>query len=507
MLDLIITYFNFIVIALKYIVKRISFQPPDPKGYRIKSSDHEVYENNEKLHLNPGDIIEILFLVPNKPKPSSKNKSADNIIEKQKVNKEENIEENKEIIIKRNQKFEYKEATNKYSNFELIHFDNEDNNTIIPAFLFSPLNTDYSYTKDYIIIYCHGNSGDIGTSFMECQFLSYNLTCKVLCFEYPGYGLSTDINFVNDEKRAYFNIRQAYKYAKNQLNFKPENIFIYGFSLGTGIAFDLACDKDYPTGGVILQSAFLSIIRTLYNFRKTYYFDLFNNCDKAKFCCSKIYFIHGDKDAIVPYIHGRILSKLIPQELFCGFYTVPGANHNDILKFAKRTLYEKINEFIETFGRNRGGGRFSDSELSYNINIDEKSSIKNKYGKKANYGSNEINNNMSSNDELNVGENEKEKDEKYRKNEISVNFKNSTSNSDKKENIERSKEENIECNNEKSDSISKKKEEESKIEESKLSEQKNIKLNVDNYNAISKSNDRNNNDSNSNDISISFENK
>lgn len=93
------------------------------------------------------------------------------------------------------------------------------------------------------------------------------------------------------------------------MGYQPQNIIIYGFSLGTGIAFDLACDKNYPNGGVILQSPFLSLTRIFYNFKKTYYFDIFNSCGNAKFCESTIYIIHGSKDKIVPYIHGRILAN------------------------------------------------------------------------------------------------------------------------------------------------------------------------------------------------------
>jgi len=130
------------------------------------------------------------------------------------------------------------------------------------------------------------------------------------------------------------------------MGYQPQNIIIYGFSLGTGIAFDLACDKNYPNGGVILQSPFLSITRIFYNFKKTYYFDIFNSCDKAKFCESTIYIIHGNKDKIVPYIHGRILAKLIPQKYLYGFYTVPDADHNDLIKFAKEHLYINIGTFI-----------------------------------------------------------------------------------------------------------------------------------------------------------------
>ena len=92
-------------------------------------------------------------------------------------------------------KMEYKPATNKYSDFELLFLENSDTKIRIPAFIFKP--KDF-YQYNCIIIYCHGNSGDIGTSFMECQILSRNLRCEVLSFEYPGYGLSNDLNNRND---------------------------------------------------------------------------------------------------------------------------------------------------------------------------------------------------------------------------------------------------------------------------------------------------------------------
>ena len=37
MLDLLISYLNFFIIGIKYIVKLIAFQPPNPKGYRVNN--------------------------------------------------------------------------------------------------------------------------------------------------------------------------------------------------------------------------------------------------------------------------------------------------------------------------------------------------------------------------------------------------------------------------------------------------------------------------------------
>jgi len=352
---LLITYINFIILSIKFIVSFLAFRPPNPKGVRIKE---KIQEKSENFDINSN--IEILFSVPIKKENENKNNENNNINnnpnnnENNKENKTDNNNINNNANNNTNNntnnnnkkniptKMEYKPATNKYSDFELLFLENSDTKIKIPAFIFKP--KDF-YQFNCIIIYCHGNSGDIGTSFMECQILSRNLRCEVLSFEYPGYGLSNDLNNRN-EKMSYVYIREVYRYIRQNMGYQPQNIIIYGFSLGTGIAFDLACDKNYPNGGVILQSPFLSITRIFYNFKKTYYFDIFNSCDKAKFCESTIYIIHGNKDKIVPYIHGRILAKLIPQKYLYGFYTVPDADHNDLIKFAKEHLYINIGTFI-----------------------------------------------------------------------------------------------------------------------------------------------------------------
>ena len=488
MLDLIISYLNFFIIGIKFIVKLIAFQPPKPKGYRLKNCKNEIQEN---INLDLIDKIEILFLI------KSSNEKKDN-------NKKE--KDNKEKLKNIKKKLEYREAPRFLSDLELINFKTEDKSTEIPAFLFKP-KFGQPVIK-YLIIYCHGNSGDIGTSFTECQLLCYNLNCNVLCFEYPGYGLSKDINNTN-EKRSYYNIRETYKFARNSLKYKPENIIIYGFSLGTGIAFDLACDRNYPIGGVILQSPFLSIIRTIYDFKSTYYFDLFNNCDKAKYCRAKALFIHGNKDKIVPYIHGRILSKIIPQQYFYDFYTVDGANHNDILNFKREKLYANIQNFLfaleqsksKDIGENED--RFSDFSSLKGLDVNRPISLQDK-NDKTDYENNlkidldSINIKVSSHDELKALE-PKENAERNFYNNPSFNKKNSKI-IEKKENMGDKTEDNTKNENRifSNCNYSDEKEEKSVIEEPKYFDSTSKKLNLENYNKLEGNNEINSNEINNN---------
>jgi alpha-beta hydrolase superfamily lysophospholipase len=80
-------------------------------------------------------------------------------------------------------------------------------------------------------------------------------------YEYPGYGLCNEDQYT--EEGVYFNIRKVYRYVTEDLNFKPNEVVLYGHSLGTGPSVDLASDHQFPVGGVVLQAPFLSILRVV----------------------------------------------------------------------------------------------------------------------------------------------------------------------------------------------------------------------------------------------------
>ena len=291
MLDLIISYFNFLILSIGYIVKRFTFFPPNPPHYKSIPTENE-------------DEEDILFLINHKKK------------------------------IKKYIGVEFR-----HLDYRFIKIIDKDNNSL-PLLLF--------YLPSHIpvcIIYSHGNSGDLGSCLLEYYDIAMNTNCIVVSFEYPGYGECK--NQPVTELQFFKNLKMTYLFVKKNLGMKSNQIILYGFSLGTGIIFDLACKKEYSAAGVILQSPFLSIIRTLYNIKNTYYFDLFNSCDKAKYLHIKTLFIHGNKDHMVPYIHGRILAKLIPQKYFYDFLTIDNADHNNIFKINKDLIYRTIRKFIK----------------------------------------------------------------------------------------------------------------------------------------------------------------
>ena len=99
--------------------------------------------------------------------------------------------------------------------------------------------------------------------------------------------------------------------AKKWLNSKEiedKNIILYGESLGTAIAINLA--KDNSFSGVILESPFTS----MESLAKKYYpylpvkillKDKFNSIDKLNMNNSPLLVMHGEKDRIVPFSMGK----------------------------------------------------------------------------------------------------------------------------------------------------------------------------------------------------------
>ena len=292
MLDLLLSYFNFLIILSSYIIKRLTFRKPKQPGYIVNKKDKK-------------SKMDIYFLVEN------------------------------------DTKVKYQKKNLKGVELEYINLHKNDK-TITDLLLIRP----YLHFP-ICIIYCHDNCGDIGHSLYDCYSLAKKTNCIVLSFEYQSYGSCKEVPI--SEKTVYNTIQNIYIYAKSNLKFHSKNIFLYGFSLGTGIVFDLACRKEFPIGGIILQSPYLSIFRVIYDINKSPFFDILKNCEKAYKLKAPALFIHGNSDNTIPYIHGRILAKLIPKKYLYDFYTVKGGNHLNLFVIDEENIYHKIREFISYY--------------------------------------------------------------------------------------------------------------------------------------------------------------
>lgn len=179
------------------------------------------------------------------------------------------------------------------------------------------------------IIYFHGNAGDLsGWQTIADDFTTAGYT--ILIIDYRGYGKSTGSI---SEKGLYNDAEAAWQYAIEK-GFRPGNIIIYGRSIGTGIAVELA--SRYTCKGLVLESPFTSLKHLaqekapylLPSLWLQYHFD---NIGKINSVQSPILFVHGEQDTLIPASHTKKLYKK-----FTGtknLLLVKQGAHNDLSSF------------------------------------------------------------------------------------------------------------------------------------------------------------------------------
>lgn len=110
-----------------------------------------------------------------------------------------------------------------------------------------------SKTGARTLLFLHGNAGNISHRLEKCRTF-IDLGIDVLVIDYRGYGQSEG---KPDEVGTYRDADAAYEYLTTTRKIKPESIVLFGESLGSGVAVDLA--SRMLTGGVILEAPYTSI--------------------------------------------------------------------------------------------------------------------------------------------------------------------------------------------------------------------------------------------------------
>lgn len=127
-----------------------------------------------------------------------------------------------------------------------------DNNEIDAAFI-DNRNSAFHANGDTLVICCEGNAGFYEIGIMNTP---YENGYSVLGWNHPGFGGSTGIPFPSQDQNA---IDCVMKYAIYKLGFLPENIIVYGWSIGGYSSLWLAAK--YPDmKGIILDATFDEIM-------------------------------------------------------------------------------------------------------------------------------------------------------------------------------------------------------------------------------------------------------
>ena len=195
------------------------------------------------------------------------------------------------------------------------------------------------------LLFFHGNAGNLYDRLDNVQLL-LAMGLDVLIVDYRGYGKSSG---APSEKGLYADGTAAYRYLTDRRGIDRSEIIIFGRSLGSAVAVELA--TRVPPGALILESAFTSakdLAREHYGWlpgalirNMSHEFDSISKISKLE---SPVLFVHGDRDLIVPVRMGRRLYEAAPEPK--EWYVIEKAGHNDTVWRAGREYGERLGDFL-----------------------------------------------------------------------------------------------------------------------------------------------------------------
>ncbi|MBI5641010.1 MAG: alpha/beta hydrolase [Nitrospirae bacterium] len=157
-----------------------------------------------------------------------------------------------------------------------------------------------------VLLFCHGNAGNISHR-LDSIRIFHDLNLSILIFDYRGYGKSGGSP---TEKGTYLDAEAAWDYLVKVLHVRPEKIILFGRSLGSAVAAELALRR--KAGAVIMESGFTSIpdlgekffphlpVRMISRYH-------YASGDKMSGISIPKLFIHSPQDELIPFEHALIL--------------------------------------------------------------------------------------------------------------------------------------------------------------------------------------------------------
>lgn len=173
---------------------------------------------------------------------------------------------------------------------------------------------------------------------------------SVLVFDYRGYGLSE--GSFPTESQVYQDSQAAWSYLRHVRKISPEQILIYGESLGGAIALDLAV-KHPEVSGLIMQSSFTSMAEVVKHraFAQIFPIDLmlterFDSLSKVRSLQTPVLFLHGTADPVVPSEMSKQLYAAAPKPK--QLFLISRAEHVRIYQPGDQSYLKAIQRFVES---------------------------------------------------------------------------------------------------------------------------------------------------------------
>jgi len=219
-------------------------------------------------------------------------------------------------------------------NIEKVNIKTPDNLSLLGWFHKKDLN------KFKTIIYFHGNAGTLENRIHKLNHFK-DMEVNFLIIAWRGFSGNEG---KPTENGLYLDGMSAVNWILDE-GVKEENLILYGESLGTGIATEIAQNKNFA--GVILETPFTSMI----NAAKEFYpyipvnlllKDRYENYKKIKNINIPILIMHGEQDTIVPFKMGKKMYQLANEPKYFYF-----TKYDDHMMVYDGPMIKTLKNFIQ----------------------------------------------------------------------------------------------------------------------------------------------------------------
>jgi uncharacterized protein len=201
----------------------------------------------------------------------------------------------------------------------------------------------------YWLLICHGNGGNISEAGRPYHYAGLRaLGLSLFAFDYRGYGESEG---TPSEEGLYLDADAAYRYLRATIGVPPERIVIFGHSLGSAVAVELA--GRVPAAGLILDGALTSVVdraQEMFPYAPVRWIaaSRYPSIERVGELTLPKLFLHARADEVIPIAHGRRLYEAAaPPKRFVELR----GTHGDAFDVDSAAYFGAIGRFVAELGR------------------------------------------------------------------------------------------------------------------------------------------------------------
>lgn len=192
------------------------------------------------------------------------------------------------------------------------------------------------------IVFAQDRNSNINDVYEMCKNMSIQNEINVIVFDYPVF-LRAPESYTNTEIEKIYceSLNTMIGHMINNLNINKDNIYLVGYSLGTGIVVDYVCHNEW-NNQIMLISPFASMPFMIDYDKFENYFESYKKVDKIT---CPVMIVHSKDDEIIDFVNSGIVLDNITNKM--EHLWLSKCNHSNTIKMIPESKWEYFLNYIK----------------------------------------------------------------------------------------------------------------------------------------------------------------